>query len=207
MVQHVRSGLPIGYIGGRDASPLKGLDASGDPAVRFAPDGDLLVAGIAFNRDFDQPDRPVDNLIYVARYNYTPGSPGGVSTPNSAANPPNFTYAGTTVVDRGRWLREAWLGRLRGDVHRQGVDGGRPELCVRQRLRRGCVCLSHGLPRRRELANHVQRLRGRRSDVLAPRRFHRRAVRHAAEPGSDLAVGPDGASTSPTPRSRAAAIR
>jgi len=59
------------------------------------------VAGIAFNRNFDQPDRPVDTVVYVARYNYTPGSPGGVSTPNSAANPPNFTYAGTTVVDRG----------------------------------------------------------------------------------------------------------
>jgi hypothetical protein len=83
------------------ASPLKGLDASGDPVVRFAADGDLLVGGIAFNRNFDQPDRPVDNLVYVARYNYTPGTPGGVSTPNSAANPPNFTYVGTTVIERG----------------------------------------------------------------------------------------------------------
>jgi hypothetical protein len=83
------------------ASPLKGLDASGDPYVRFAANGDLLVAAIAFNRNFDQPDRPVDNLVFVARYRYTPGSPGGVSTPNSAANPPNFTYAGTTVVRRG----------------------------------------------------------------------------------------------------------
>jgi hypothetical protein len=83
------------------ASPLLGLDASGDPVVRFDRDGDLYVAAIAFNRDFDQPDRPVDNLVYVARYDYTPGTPGGVSTPNSAANPPNFTYAGTTVVDRG----------------------------------------------------------------------------------------------------------
>jgi hypothetical protein len=83
------------------ASPLKGLDASGDPVVRFARDGDLLVAGIAFNRNFDQPDRPVDNLVYVARYDFTPGTPGGVSTPNAAANPPNFTYAGTTVVEQG----------------------------------------------------------------------------------------------------------
>jgi hypothetical protein len=47
------------------------------------------------------PDKPVDNLVYVARYDYTPGTPGGTSTPNSAANPPNFTSAGTTVVDRG----------------------------------------------------------------------------------------------------------
>lgn len=83
------------------ASPLLGLDASGDPVVRFDAAGNLYVAGIAFNRNFDQPDKPVDNLVYVAKYNYTPGSPGGTSTPNSAANPPNFTYAGTTVVDRG----------------------------------------------------------------------------------------------------------
>jgi hypothetical protein len=83
------------------ASPLLGLDASGDPVVRFDAEGNLYVAGIAFNRNFDQPDKPVDNLVYVARYDYTPGSPGGVSTPNSAANPPNFTYAETTVVDRG----------------------------------------------------------------------------------------------------------
>jgi hypothetical protein len=83
------------------ASPLLGLDASGDPVVRFDVDGNLYVAAIAFNRNFDQPDRPVDNLVYVARYDYTPGTPGGTSTPSSAANPPNFTYAGTTVVDRG----------------------------------------------------------------------------------------------------------
>ena len=83
------------------ASPLLGLDASGDPVVRFDSSGNLYVAAIAFNRNFDQPDRPVDNLVYVARYNYTPGSAGGTSTPNSAANPPNFTYAFTTVVDRG----------------------------------------------------------------------------------------------------------
>jgi len=83
------------------ASPLLGLDASGDPVVRFDRAGNLYASAIAFNRNFDQPDRPVDNLVYVAKYAYTPGTPGGTSTPNSAANPPNFTYAGTTVVDRG----------------------------------------------------------------------------------------------------------
>jgi hypothetical protein len=83
------------------ASPLLGLDASGDPVVRFDAAGNLYVAAIAFNRDFDKGERPVDNLVYVAKYNYTPGTPGGTSTPNSAANPPNFTYAGTTVVRRG----------------------------------------------------------------------------------------------------------
>ena len=83
------------------ASPLLGLDGSGDPVVRFDADGHLYVAGIAFNRNFDQEDKPLDNAGYVAKYMYTPGTPGGVSTPNSAANPPNFTYAFTTIVDRG----------------------------------------------------------------------------------------------------------
>ena len=83
------------------ASPLLNLDGSGDPVVRFDAAGNLYIAGIAFNRNFDQPDRPVDNVVYVAKYNYTPGTPGGTSTPNSAANPPNFTYAGTSIVDRG----------------------------------------------------------------------------------------------------------
>jgi hypothetical protein len=83
------------------ASPLLGLDASGDPVVRFDAAGNLYVAGIGFNRNFDQPDRPLDTAIYVAKYTYTPGTPGGTSTPNSAANPPNFTYAQTTIVDRG----------------------------------------------------------------------------------------------------------
>jgi len=83
------------------ASPLLGLDGSGDPVTRFDAAGNLYLAGIAFNRNFDQPDRPVDTVVYVAKYNYTPGSAGGTSTANSAGNPPNFTYAGTTIVDRG----------------------------------------------------------------------------------------------------------
>jgi hypothetical protein len=83
------------------ASPLLGLDGSGDPVVRFDAAGNLYAVGIAFNRNFDQADRPLDTVVYVAKYNYTPGTPGGTSTPNSAANPPNFTYAGTTLVDRG----------------------------------------------------------------------------------------------------------
>lgn len=82
-------------------SPLRGLDGSGDPVVRFDAAGNLYVAGIAFNRDFDQEDLSNDTVVYVAKYNYTAGTPGGVSTPNSAANPPNFTYAFTTIVDRG----------------------------------------------------------------------------------------------------------
>jgi len=83
------------------ASPLKGLDGAGDPNVRFDSSGNLYVAGLASNRDFDQQDLSNDTVVFVAKYNYTPGSPGGVSTPTSAANPPNFTYAFTTIVDRG----------------------------------------------------------------------------------------------------------
>jgi len=82
-------------------SPLKNLDGSGDPVVRFDATGNLYVAGIAFNRNFDQPDRPVDNLAYVAKYNFTPTTPATASTTTSAGLPPHFTYAFTTVVDRG----------------------------------------------------------------------------------------------------------
>jgi hypothetical protein len=94
-------GFPTDTSNAGLGSPLLGLDASGDPVVRFDAEGNLYVAAIAFNRNFDQPDRPVDTLVFVARYDYTPGSPAGVSTPTSAGNPPNFTYAFTTVVDRG----------------------------------------------------------------------------------------------------------
>jgi hypothetical protein len=83
------------------ASPLQGLDASGDPVARFDGDGNLLLAGIGFNRNFDQPDRPVDTNVYVARYDFTPGTPATASTPNEAGAPPHFTYVGTTIVERG----------------------------------------------------------------------------------------------------------
>lgn len=83
------------------SSPLKNLDGSGDPVVRFDTDGNLYIAGIAFNRNFDQPDKPVDNVVYVAKYNFTPGSEATASTTTTAGTPPHFTYAGTTIVDRG----------------------------------------------------------------------------------------------------------
>ncbi len=83
------------------ASPLKGLDGSGDPVVRFDADGNLYVGGIAFNRSFQPDEKPLDTVAYIARYDYTPGTAGGISTPNSAANPPNFTYAFTTIVGTG----------------------------------------------------------------------------------------------------------
>jgi hypothetical protein len=93
-------GFPSDTSPAGTASPLLNLDASGDPVVRFDAAGNLYAAGIAFNRNFDQPDKQ-DNVVYVARYDYTPGSPAGTSTPSSAGNPPNFTYAQTTLVGRG----------------------------------------------------------------------------------------------------------
>jgi hypothetical protein len=83
------------------ASPLKGLDASGDPVARFDANGNLFVAGIGFNRNFDKEDRPVDTNIYVARYDFTPGTPATASSPNQAGVPPHFTYVRTTIIERG----------------------------------------------------------------------------------------------------------
>jgi len=82
-------------------SPLKDLDGSGDPVERFDSAGNLYIAGIAFNRNFDQPDRPVDTVAYVARYDFTPGTPATASTTTTAGAPPHFTYVGTSIVDRG----------------------------------------------------------------------------------------------------------
>jgi hypothetical protein len=83
------------------ASPLKNLDGSGDPVVRFDADGNLFVAGIAFNRTFQPDEKPVDNLVYVSRYDFTPGTAATASTTTTAGSPPHFTFAGTTVVERG----------------------------------------------------------------------------------------------------------
>jgi hypothetical protein len=83
------------------SSPLRGLDGAGDPTVRFDAAGNLYVGGIAFNRNFDQEDLSNDTVVFVAKYNYTPGTVATACTANGAANPPNFTYAFTTIVDRG----------------------------------------------------------------------------------------------------------
>jgi BNR repeat-like domain len=82
-------------------SPLLGLDGAGDPIVRFDRQGNLLVGGIAFNRNRDPGERPLDTVGFVARYNFTPGTPATASTPNRAGSPPHFTYERTVVVDRG----------------------------------------------------------------------------------------------------------
>lgn len=83
------------------ASPLFGLDGAGDPVVRFDADGNLYVGGISFNRTFQPGELPVDTVAFIAKYDYTPGTAGGTSTPNSAADPPDFSYAFTTIVGEG----------------------------------------------------------------------------------------------------------
>ena len=95
-------GFPTDTSAAGTASPLKELDASGDPVVRFGPDGDLYVAGIGFNRNFDQADRPLDTVVYVARYEFTPGTAATASTPTSAGSPPLLHLAGRRSSSAGR---------------------------------------------------------------------------------------------------------
>jgi BNR repeat-like domain len=94
-------GFPTDTSPAGQASPLLGLDGAGDPVVRFDGAGNLLVGGIAFNRNRDPGERPLDTVGFVARYLYTPDTPATPSTPTSAGSPPHFTYAGTAIVDRG----------------------------------------------------------------------------------------------------------
>jgi hypothetical protein len=94
-------GFPTDTSAAGLASPLLGLDGAGDPVIRFDRSGNLLVGGIAFNRNFDPGERPLDTVSFVARYQYTPGTPATASTTTSAGSPPHFTYQGTSVVDRG----------------------------------------------------------------------------------------------------------
>ena len=166
------------------ASPLKGLDASGDPVVRFLLDGDLVVAGIAFNRDFDQGERPLDNLVYVARYNYTPGTPGGVSTPTSAANPPNYTFDGIAVVDRGAvgFAVPSPFGFAGQFTDKEWMETDRlpREPVLGERLRH----LDELPGRERQLAHSLQCFDGRWRDLLAGEDdLHRWEGRHAQQPG------------------------
>jgi hypothetical protein len=94
-------GFPTDTSPEGQASPLLGLDGAGDPVIRFDRAGNLLVGGIAFNRDRDPGERPLDTVGFVARYEYTPGSAATPSTTTSAGAPPHFTYRGTAIVDRG----------------------------------------------------------------------------------------------------------
>lgn len=94
-------GFPTDTSAAGTSSPLFGLDGAGDPVIRFDRAGNLLVGGIAFNRNFDQGERPLDTVSFVARYDYTPGTPATASTTTTAGSPPHFTYRGTSIVDRG----------------------------------------------------------------------------------------------------------
>ena len=94
-------GFPTDTSPEGQASPLLGLDGAGDPVVRFDRNGNLLVGGIAFNRNRDPGERPLDTVGFVARYEFTPFSAATPSTTTSAGAPPHFTYRGTAIVDRG----------------------------------------------------------------------------------------------------------
>jgi hypothetical protein len=94
-------GFPTDTSPEGQASPLLGLDASGDPVIRFDADGNLYIASIGFNRDRDQADKSLDTVVYVSRYDYTPGTPATASTTSTAGLPPHFTYVRTTLVAKG----------------------------------------------------------------------------------------------------------
>ena len=91
-------------------------------------------------------------------------------------------------------LRDLSVRRLRGQLHRQAVDGSRSQLPVRkpvlgQRLLRG-----HELPRcARRIAGHVQPLDRRRRDVVVSAQISN-GGRHGAShnQGADIAVAPNG---------------
>jgi hypothetical protein len=86
-------------------SPLKRfvIASSSDPTVRFDAAGNFYVSGLVASGIGPNPKivEVPDNLTFVSKYNYIPGTRAGVSTPNAAGNPPNFMYAFTTIVDRG----------------------------------------------------------------------------------------------------------
>ncbi len=86
------------------ASPLMTIPYAyaADPVIRFDKDGNLYFVGVAYQPGGAPASTPTpDSAIFISKYNYTPGTTGGVSTVNGAGNPPNFTYAFTTIVERG----------------------------------------------------------------------------------------------------------
>ena len=103
------------------ASPLKGYRLAADPVVRFDAAGSLYLTALASNGFGDQPGG-IDQVVFLAKYEYTPGTPAGVSTPHSAGNPPNFTYAFTTVVARGSSLSAHGLMGNRPDKEWLAID-------------------------------------------------------------------------------------
>ena len=147
------------------ASPLLGLDGAGDPVVRFDRQGNLLVGGIAFNRNRDPGERPLDTVGFVARYNFTPGTPATASTPTSAGSPPHFTYAGTAIVDRGAVgfaVPSGFAGNFTDKPWMEVDLNAVGEPVLGQRLLR-----RHELPRPAgQLADRVQPLDRRRRDVV-----------------------------------------
>jgi hypothetical protein len=86
------------------ASPVRSIPwaYASDPVVRFDADGNLYLLAIVYQAGGAPIEHPArDNAVFVAKYRYTPGTPGGTSTVNGAADPPNFTYELTTLVEVG----------------------------------------------------------------------------------------------------------
>ena len=193
------------------ASPLLGLDASGDPVVRFDAAGNPYVAAIAFNRDFDKGERPVDNLVYVAKYNYTPGTPAGRARPTQ---PPTRR---TSPMPGRPWSGEvpsgspcqAWPASSAGSPTRNGWRSTRTRP---RRARAPGACTSRtrtSAPA--EAAARRSCSAGRRTAGRASRsrRKCQRAVPPGRRPTRDRtsALGPMGLSTLRTPPSREEGIR
>ena len=203
LVQHDGAGAP-------SDTPRLGstpsLDSrAGDPVVD-SPERDLYVAAIAFNRTLRSAGPPVDNLVYVARYDYTPGMPGRHEhAEQRSANPPNFTYvADDGRRPAGRRLRRPSTRRLRRHAHGQGVDGGRHQLRRHSSVRRG------HRPTRTSTAHlgasNADRLQPRGRAEAASRRpktISTGGLRAPNNQGADIAVAADGHGSTPVPGVRA----
>ena len=186
----------------------KGLDARVTRSFASLPDGDLSSPASPSTATSTSPTGPWTTSSTSRGTTTRPGTPGGMSTPNVRREPAELHVRGNDGRRPGR-------GRLRGagpagfagtftDKEWMEIDRNAPSAspCA------GNVYVAlHELPRRgRELADRLQRLDGRRRDVLASRRRSRPAARPARRnnQGRTSRSGPTGRSTSPTAPSSAA---
>ena len=166
------------------ASPLKGLDASGDP-------GGPLPAGRRPRRRGDRlqprlrPGRkaPGQSRLRGAVQLHTRNTRRSEHTDVRCQPAELHVRRDRGRRPRRRRVRRAEPVRLRRAVHGQGVDGNRPlpdEPVLGERLRH----LDELPGRERQLAHSLQRFDGRWRDLLAGEDdLHRWAGRHAQQPG------------------------